>query len=508
MMRPVHGLVRLVLVSLVVGLLLLPVERGSAVLPGENGKIAFASARDGNREIYVVNPDTTGLARLTNDPSIDTDPAWSSDGKRIAFTSTRSGNDDIWLMNADGTGQSQLTSAPGSDSNPTWSPLGRNLAFASTRDGDAEIFVMNEDGTGQSQLTNNTAADATPSWSPDAARIAFLSDRDGNAEIYAMDVDGTKIARLTSSPAPDVSPSWSPDGKTIAFSSLRDGNWEIYVMNTDGSNERRLTRNLDIDLDPAWSPDGKYIAFTTNRDGNNEIYVMNADGSNQMRLTTDEAEDTTPDWQWVAVKLPPPQPVDDAHFVAVRWKESVFHGSLLVTGRVPGLSKLQLALRKGKRVVVAAGLTVTKGAFSKRLALPRDLTPGRYVLAVTAVGSPTDLTPQTKLLVLASPPEGVVSDAWASSTVEGPPLERIPSTSALLWAHYRFAALPRPGRRLTTAWYIDGKQRSKTIPKSRRPLVIAYLRLPPELESFPRGTYSCVLAAGGKVVKRVTFRVA
>ena len=234
---------------------------------------------------------------------------------------------------------------------------------------------------------------------------------------------------------------------------------------------------------------------------------MNADGSNQMRLTTDAAEDTTPDWQWVAVKLPPPQPVDDARFAGARWKESVFHGSLLVSGRVPGLSKLQLALRHGRRVVVAAGLTVTKGAFAKRLALPRDLTPGRYMLAVTAVGSPTHLTPQNKPLVLASPPEGVVSDAWASSTVEGPPLERIPSTSPLLWAHYKFAALPRPGRRLTTAWYIDGKQRSATIPKSRRSLVIAYLRLPLGLSAFPRGTYSCVLAAGTTVVKRVTFRV-
>jgi hypothetical protein len=129
------------------------------------------------------------------------------------------------------------------------------------------------------------------------------------------------------------------------------------------------------------------------------------------------------------------------------------------------------------------------------------------VLSVTAVGSPTDLTPQNRPLVLASPPEGVVSDAWASSTVEGPPLERIPSTSPLLWAHYKFAALPRPGRRLTTAWFIDGKQRSATIPKSRRSLVIAYLRLPVALSAFPRGTYSCVLAAGTRVVKRVTFRV-
>ena len=57
--------------------LLVQVDRGAAVLPGENGKIAFAGARDGNFEIYVVDPDATGGARLTNDPATDTDPAWS-----------------------------------------------------------------------------------------------------------------------------------------------------------------------------------------------------------------------------------------------------------------------------------------------------------------------------------------------------------------------------------------------------------------------------------------------
>ena len=80
------------------------VDRGAAVLPGENGKIAFAGARDGNFEIYVVDPDATGSARLTNDPATDTDPAWSPEGRRITFTTTRNGNDDIYLMSADGTG--------------------------------------------------------------------------------------------------------------------------------------------------------------------------------------------------------------------------------------------------------------------------------------------------------------------------------------------------------------------------------------------------------------------
>ena len=139
-----------------------------------------------------------------------------------------------------------------------------------------------------------------------------------------MDVDGTDAVRLTTSPAPDVSPAWSPDGTSIAFASLRDGNYEIYLMNADGSDQRRLTRNLDIDLDPAWSPNGRSIAFTSNRDANNEIYVMNADGSNQARLTTNAAEDTTPDWQWQERVPLPPQPVEDAEFSGVRWKESVF----------------------------------------------------------------------------------------------------------------------------------------------------------------------------------------
>ena len=164
---------------------------------------------------------------------------------------------------------------------------------------------------------------------------------------------------------------------------------------------------------------------------------MNADGSSQTRLTTNAAEDTTPDWQWQAERLPPPKPVDRAELVGVRWKESVFSGSLRVSGRVPGLSRLQLALRQGKRVAVAAGLTVSKGAFTRRLALPDDLTPGLYTLEVTAVGSPTVLSPQKLPVRLAAPPEGVVSEAWASSTVGGPPLARVPSDE-----RHRLGALP------------------------------------------------------------------
>jgi len=250
------------------------------------------------------------------------------------------------------------------------------------------------------------------------------------------------------------------------------------------------------------------MAFTTNRDGNYEIYVMNADGSGQTRLTTNASEDTTPDWQWQAERLPPPKPLDRAELVGVRWKESTFSGSLRVSGTVPGLSRLQLALRRGKRVAYATGLTVSKGAFARRLALPDDLTPGLYTLEVTAVGSPTVLSPQKLPVRLAAPPEGVVSEAWASSTVGGPPLLRVPRTNGIVWAHFRLAALPRVGKPLTTTWVINGSRPPGVVPrpKPRRSPAIAWLEHPEGAE-LPRGVYTCILAAGGTVVKRITFRV-
>ena len=351
-----------------------------------NGKIAFSSARDGNYEIYSMNPDASDQGRLTTAPQTDIDPDWSPDGKQIAFTSNRDGNDEIYVMNADGSGQRRLTTDPATDKNPTWSPGGRDLAFLSERDGNAEIYVMNADER-PAPADRERGPRRHPSWSPDGSRIAFATNRDGNYEIYSMAVDGTSQTRLTTSPGEDVSPEWSPDGRAIAFASNRDGNYELYVMNPDGTGQARLTRNLDTDLDPAWSPNGALIAFTTNRDGNNEIYRMDADGGAPTRLTTNAAEDTTPGWQPLEE---PPQPVDAVRQARFRgaWAESVYRGALEVSGRVSRPAVLTLALRQGRRVWVTATMPLPAGAFRRSVAVPRTLLPGRYLLDIGVVGSP------------------------------------------------------------------------------------------------------------------------
>src|SRR5262245_57550310 len=92
---------------------------------------------------------------------------------KIAFASDRDGNLEIYLMDTDGGVQTRLTENPGEDYSPAWSPDGKRLAFVSTRDGNAEIYVMNADGTNQTRLTNNTASDLHPAWAPNGTQIAF-----------------------------------------------------------------------------------------------------------------------------------------------------------------------------------------------------------------------------------------------------------------------------------------------------------------------------------------------
>ena len=310
-LRLASGLGGLALLSSAAGVTL-GVGSAGATHPGINGKLACATNRDGNSEVYTFNPNGTELeaTNLTNHPAFDGRPKYSPDGRLIAFESNRDGTVELYIMNADGSGVRRLTFGGGTGA--TWHPDGSQLAFQRVIPGFSfEIFKINFDGSGETRLTNHPAEDSLPTWSPDGTVIAFSSRRaDPATDIHLMDPFGNVFARVTNSPGEDSAPSWSPDGTKIAFHSRLDdaSGEEIYRVNVDGTGRTRLTFNNTpqgsasvFDIFPAYSPDGNRIAWNSGRGAANfgEIYHMSsvAGDSDIVRVTSNVAIDQRCDWQ-------------------------------------------------------------------------------------------------------------------------------------------------------------------------------------------------------------------
>jgi Tol biopolymer transport system component len=304
-------------------------EPAKASLPGENGRLVFASGASSgpginnptyDTEIFTIRPDGTGLVQLTHNKLYDYDPAWSPNGNKIAYSHGSGDATDIYVMRADGTQKMLLTDSRGTNWNPTWSANGARIAFQSNRDVtnttpvNTNIYSVRNDGTGEKQLTKNTASDLMPDWSPDGTKIAFYTTRystndNSSSDIAVMNADGSNPRRLTSTPGYDYDPAWSPNGGRIAFSNAAD----IYKIRADGTGLKNVTATQnpdDFSYDPAWSSDGTKIAFGGARAVafdpdlgeyiyERGIYLINPDGSGESKIPGTENFSGTGgiDWQ-------------------------------------------------------------------------------------------------------------------------------------------------------------------------------------------------------------------
>jgi Tol biopolymer transport system component len=290
-------------------------EEDAIPCPSLSSYIVFISERDGNQEIYLMNPDGSNQINLTNNKNNDYMLQLSPNGKNIVFLSDRK-NTSYEIESFVVSSKEYKADIP-HQSNQSYIDLNvieTNACTISRLISDFgykpfywrnnnEITYIDEYGTICSIHLNSTNKKSLKeglqyigelNWSSDGNKIAY-----GCNNVYIWYSESDIIEKLTNFPYCElcngcqvIKTYWSPDNSKIAFLSIKDSNSEIYMINEDGTNMVRLTSNAVADTDPAWSPDSNKIAFCSN--GN--IHTIDINTMQDIQLTDSPNYDSEPAW--------------------------------------------------------------------------------------------------------------------------------------------------------------------------------------------------------------------
>ncbi|MBE0643263.1 MAG: PD40 domain-containing protein, partial [Bacteroidetes bacterium] len=201
-----------------------------------------------NSDIWKIGITGENAVRLTDAPGSDSRPRWSPDGMSIAFISSRDNGPQIWTMNPDGSGLTRVTNISTGIDAFEWTPTGTHFLYSSSVYPDCKDDECNrvrdeekEKNPVKARLIDKLPYRVWNSWKDDKYSHVFVLpsaggiSRDltpGPYDTPPIDIGGGQDFVA------------SPDGKEVAFVKNTDEmvaastNNDIWLVNLDGSNPR------------------------------------------------------------------------------------------------------------------------------------------------------------------------------------------------------------------------------------------------------------------------------
>ena len=235
-------------------------------------EIAFCYAGD----VWMACTAGGQARRITTHPSDDSHPLFSPDGSKLAFASQRTGEGNIYVISLDSSAPPRRLTYHGASSPPScWSPDGSWIYFASLYDGlCGAIYKISVHGGTPIRIAGDPLeAHYNLAVSPNGGTLAFNNNGQaswrrgpnpsGHSDIWTMSVTGNNHQRLTQYLGKNLNPMWNADGDGLYYLSDRDGEENIWFMLLDGDGTaEQITHFTDGRLlRPSISADGKWITF-------------------------------------------------------------------------------------------------------------------------------------------------------------------------------------------------------------------------------------------------------
>jgi TolB protein len=219
--------------------------------------LAYVSFETKHSAVYVQLVRTGERRQVSARAGVNGAPAWSPDGHKLALTlAGTNGNLDIYVLDLDTQTLSKLTDDPAIDTEPAWAADGRSVYFTSDRAGSPQIYQIGvQPGARPKRITFGGTYNARPRMSPDGSLLAMVTLDGSNYRIAVQDTASGAV-RILSHGRLDESPSFAPNGATLIYSE-RDGNrGALATVSTDGLTGLRLNATEGEVQDPAWGPFG------------------------------------------------------------------------------------------------------------------------------------------------------------------------------------------------------------------------------------------------------------